>query len=112
MKSIWLLEGSQDNRDLFSEVLAHAGFAPIAFASVDELRAHASHGDAEPPAMTVVDAKTASECESEVCAMVPSRVVVVTTWPMQFVRWANLGVSRVFLKPFDCTRLIEHAGPP
>jgi hypothetical protein len=112
MKSIWLLEGSQDNRDMFSEVLAKAGFAPIAFASVDELLAHAAQRDAEPPAMAVVDARTACECEQVVCAMVPSRVVVMTTWPTQFVPWANLGVSRLFIKPFDCARLIEHAGPP
>src|SRR5579883_180678 len=112
MKVVWILDEYDDNRLWLSEALCCMGCAPIAFKSCEHLVAHAAHRETARASLTIVDAKTARGHERQVCAAASSRLVILTTWPMQIVPWTNLGVSRFMMKPIESASLLEHLEAP
>ncbi len=108
--SVWILEEDDDNRQLALECLAHAGFEATGFSCAASLLEHAPGVRA--PTTLVVDAQTACGHEAALRDALPSRLVVLTTWPTQLVPWMRLGASRFLLKPYSVDTLIDHVVPP
>jgi CheY-like chemotaxis protein len=109
----WILDENDDNRALAVEGLRCAGVVTMEFSSSQQLLRHARgmRPPVELPQAAVIDARTASGREREIRAAVPSRLVVLTTWPAQLAAWISLGVSRYLLKPYDIGLLLENVDP-
>ena len=108
--SVWILEENDDNRSLAMEKLRCAGIATVEFSSSHQLLRHARtvRPPIELPQAAIIDAKTAYGRERDIRSAVPTRLVVLTTWPAQLASWISLGVSRYLLKPYDVDLLLEN----
>jgi DNA-binding response OmpR family regulator len=101
---IGVVEESEDNRALIVELLVSAGLEVVAFARIEDLIAEGDRA----PALAVADAWTVWQRERELCAVVPSRsLLVLTTAEVHTSVWRELGATRILRKPFYTTEFLQ-----
>ena len=99
----WLLDLDADTRDVVTTVLEHEGFVVLPFEFASDLLGLRA---AEPPAIAVIDARTAQYHPRQICgALSPTGIIVMTMHEEDERVWAPLGVTRMLRKPFAADML-------